>query len=144
MTPQEPDPLAEMEARKDAAYFERNQVVAAFAKAAIGLGLRAGRKRTFIEDWSPDWHNCVYIDLPSGQVSWHYHDSHAALFEALPTYVGEWDGHDTPEKYRRLDAFQPPVRCSNCGCLDSLHDPFGCTRCNEGAAACRRGVPNRG
>src|SRR5688572_27159737 len=41
--------LAEMEARKDAAYEERNRVVAAFAKAALLLGHRAGVARTAIE-----------------------------------------------------------------------------------------------
>ena len=94
--------LAQMEMRKDAAYLERNQVVAALASLALDLGYRAGIARTAIEGWSDDWHGCVYIDLPTGQVSWHYHDSHAHLFDFLPHYDGEWDGHDTPEKYRRV------------------------------------------
>lgn len=97
------DALKDMEARKDAAYEERNRVVAALAAMALGHGWIAGRARTSIPGWSEDWHGCVYIDLPSGQVSWHYHDSHAHLFEFLPTYMGEWDGHDTPEKYRRVE-----------------------------------------
>lgn len=83
--------------RKDAAYLERNQVVAALAKC-----FPSGTAKTAIEGWSEDWHGCVYIDLPTGQVSWHYHDSHAHLFADLPPYAGSWDGHDTPEKYRRL------------------------------------------
>jgi hypothetical protein len=95
--------LEEMRARKDGAYEERNQVVAAFARAAISLGCKAGIARTAIEGWSEDWHGCVYIDLPSGQVSWHFHDSQAHYFEGLPAYDGEWDGHDTPEKYRRVN-----------------------------------------
>jgi hypothetical protein len=93
------DKLAEMEARKDAAYLERNQVVAALARC-----FPSGIADTAIEGWSADWHGCVYIDLPTGQVSWHFHDSHAHLFEDLPQYDGKWDGHDTPEKYRRLAA----------------------------------------
>jgi hypothetical protein len=91
--------LADMKARKDAAYLERNRVVAALAKV-----YPSGTTRTAIEGWSEDWHGCVYIDLPTGQVSWHYHDSHAHLFADLPPYPGRWDGHDTPEKYRRLAA----------------------------------------
>lgn len=91
--------LVEMEARKDAAYLERNQVVAALAKA-----FPSGVARTAIEGWSEDWHGCVYIDLPTGQASWHYHDSQAYLFNGIPHYLGAWDGHDTPEKYRRLAA----------------------------------------
>ena len=89
--------VAELEVRKDAAYLERNQVVAALASV-----FPSGTKQTNIEGWSRDWHGCVYIDLPTGQVSWHYHDSQAHLFEHLSVYAGEWDGHDTEEKYRRV------------------------------------------
>lgn len=92
----------EMEARKDGAYEERNQVVAALAHLAVHMGWKAGIARTAIEGWSDDWHGCVYINLPSGQVSWHFHDSHAHLFRGLPPYTDAWDGHDTPEKYRRV------------------------------------------
>jgi hypothetical protein len=38
----------------------------------------------------PAW-PVVYIDLPTGQVSWH-----------MPAYGGEYDGHTTPEKYQRI------------------------------------------
>ena len=93
--------LADMEARKDAAYYERNQVVAALAKC-----FPSGVARTAIEGWSKDWHGCVYIDLPTGQVSWHFHDSQAHLFAGLPPYAGKWDGHDTTEKYRRVGALE--------------------------------------
>lgn len=96
--------LEEMRARKDGAYEERNRCVSLIARMALAMGFSAGTARTAIEGWSEDWHGCVYVDLPSGQVSWHYHDSHAHLFEDLPGYIGKWDGHDTPEKYRRVDA----------------------------------------
>ena len=81
---------------------ERNQVVAALARL-----YPSGLKRTAIEGWWDGWHGCVHIDLPTGQVSWHYHDSQAFLFDGLPSYAGEWDGHDTEEKYRRLAALNP-------------------------------------
>lgn len=93
--------LAEMEARKDAAYLERNQVVAALASA-----FPSGITRTAIPGWSDDWHGCVYIDLPTGQASWHYHDSHAHLFAHLPLYTKPWDGHTTEQKYERLAALK--------------------------------------
>lgn len=93
------DQLAAMEARKDAAYLERNQVVAALAKC-----FPSGVGRTAIEGWSEDWHGCVYIDLPTGQAGWHFHDSQAYLFEGLPEYDGAWDGHTTEVKYQRLAA----------------------------------------
>ena len=95
-----------LELAKDGAYLERNKCVALIARMALSMGLKAGRARTAIEGWSADWHGCIYIDLPSGQVSWHYHDSQESLFSRLPCYAGSWDGHDTPEKYRRVaDAF---------------------------------------
>lgn len=36
----------------------------------------------------------VYIVLPTGQVSWH-----------MPEWGGTYDGHTTPRKYTRIDAF---------------------------------------
>lgn len=87
---------------KDLAYLERNRCVALLASLALAAGWCAGTRRIAIEGWSEDWHGCVYIELPAGQVSWHYHDSHAHLFAHLPAYPGEWDGHDTAEKYRRV------------------------------------------
>jgi hypothetical protein len=92
--------LLDMESRKDAAYLERNRVVAALASV-----FPSGTARTAIGGWSEDWHGCVYIDLPTGQVSWHYHDSQACLFEHLPPYKGTWDGHTTDEKYDRIARF---------------------------------------
>ena len=89
--------VIEIEGRKDAAYLERNRLVALLSKL-----FPAGKKRTAIEGWSEDWHGCVYIDLPTGQASWHYHDSQAYLFDHLPEYQGEWDGHTTEEKYGRI------------------------------------------
>lgn len=91
--------VAAERAAKDAAYEERNRVVAALARL-----FPAGLKRTNIPGWDEEWHGCVYIDTPAGQLSWHFHDSQAHLFSGLPSYGGEWDGHDTSEKYRRLAA----------------------------------------
>ena len=88
-------------AAKDGAYLERNQLVALLSKV-----FPAGKKQTAIEGWSEDWHGCVYIDLPTGQASWHYHDSQAYLFDHLPEYQGVWDGHTTDEKYERIAAIQ--------------------------------------
>lgn len=88
-------------AAKDGAYLERNQLVALLSKV-----FPAGKKQTAIEGWSEDWHGCVYIDLPTGQASWHYHDSQAYLFDHLPEYQGVWDGHTTDEKYERIAAIK--------------------------------------
>ena len=95
--------LEEMTSRKNAAYRERNRVVAALAHC-----FPSGIRKTSIQGWSDDWHNCVYIDLPSGQVSWHYHDSEVGLFKDLPPYEKEWDGHTTEQKYERLAKLSTP------------------------------------
>lgn len=92
--PTEPD-------RVDFVYRERNRVVAALAKH-----YPAGTARNPIDGWEPEWFNVVYIDLPTGQVSWHFHDRDAPLFAFLPAYAGKWDGHNTKEKYRRVDALE--------------------------------------
>lgn len=89
---------------KDGAYEERNQCVALIARMVIEAGGFACKTKTAIEGWSEDWHGCVYIGLPTGQVSWHYHESHAWMFNELPEIDETWDGHDTPEKYRRVNA----------------------------------------
>jgi hypothetical protein len=75
--------LAEAREAKDSAYRERNQVVAALAKL-----FPSGTKATDIPSWDPEWNGCVYIDLPTGQASWHYHVSDEALFSNLPPYAG--------------------------------------------------------
>jgi len=95
--------------QKDAAYEERNKVVAALAHLyPSGLLPTPG--------WL-EWSGCVYIDLPTGQVSWHYHDSHAPMFAGLPPYTKEWDGHTTEEKYARLAALKNYRKCQN-GCTE--------------------------
>jgi hypothetical protein len=103
----------DLQAEKDAAYRERDRVVALVARMAISLGWRAGLRSHEPDPdptWDEDWKNVVLIDLPSGQVSWHYHDSERPLFASLPPYPDHWDGHDTAEKYRRVEAAaaQPP------------------------------------
>jgi hypothetical protein len=99
--------LEEMRERKDDAYHERNQCVALIVRMALQLGLNAGvgfHEDKTGEEWDPEWRTIVFIDLPSGQVSWHLHDSQKYLIKDLPVYFSPWDGHDTPEKYRRVNA----------------------------------------
>lgn len=86
-----------LRADRDKAYYERNRVVAALAHV-----FPAGIRKTDIEGWEPEWHNCVFIDTPAGQLSWHYHDRDIEAFADLPAYQRPWDGHTTEEKYERL------------------------------------------
>lgn len=81
----------------DAAYNERNYLVALLARL-----YPSGIRPTTIEGWDPVWQNCVYIDTPAGQVSYHYHDKEARMFEGLPPYTREWDGHDKLMVHMRL------------------------------------------
>jgi hypothetical protein len=96
---------------KNAAYHERDQVVALVARMALALGWRAGLRRHEPDPdpaWEEGWENVVAIDLPTGMVTWHYHDSERSLFASLPPYPDHWDGHDTREKYRRVNAALAP------------------------------------
>jgi hypothetical protein len=99
-----PEEVAQLRAQKDQAYAERNRLVAAFAAMALWQGWRVGLGRHVGENWEDDWRNIVFIDLPSGQVSWHIHDSELQQFAFLPQYKGAWDGHSNEEKYQRLAA----------------------------------------
>ncbi len=91
-------------ALKDSAYGERNKVVALLARMAVALGWRAGIGLHPLSDkaWEPDWRTIVFIDLPTGQATWHFHDSERRLLDGLPAYGEAWDGHSTGEKYRRV------------------------------------------
>jgi len=91
-------------------YAERAQCVLALARAAQAMGCVVG----FRDD--PDlgadagpatmW-PVLFIDLPTGQVSWHLHESNRFSAPDIGDYLGEWDRHDTAEKYRRLAAWRP-------------------------------------
>jgi hypothetical protein len=89
----------------DKAYTERSQLVALLARL-----YPAGIRRTEIAGWDPEWEGCVYIELPTGQVSWHYHDREAYLFEGLPAYTKPWDGHTTEQKYERIERLRKGKR----------------------------------
>jgi len=84
---------------KQTPYTERNRLV-----ALLTTKFHAGVAVTAIEGWDKEWHNCVYIDFPWGQASWHYHDRDAHLFSHLPPYEEEWDGHTTQEKYAAIES----------------------------------------
>lgn len=103
--------LIDMEARKDAAYLERNRLV-----ALLSTLFPAGRARTAIDGWSEDWHGCVYINLPTGQVSWHYHDSQAHLFAHLPPLHGRMGRphHRAEVRPHRCSYFTNPLGVLKC------------------------------
>lgn len=96
--------LEDIRAQKDNAYAERNKVLVLLASMAMRLGCRVGVGQHDHADtaWEFDWRTILFIDLPSGQASWHFHDSETHLLDGLPRYPDTWDGHSTPEKYERV------------------------------------------
>lgn len=91
--------IGELEAQKDGAYQERDRLVAALSKL-----FPATLARHEGADWEDEWRNIVFIDLPTGQASWHIHDSELPQFAHLSQSNPKWDGHTTEEKYARLAA----------------------------------------
>lgn len=58
--------------------------------AARRLGIPAGIR---LDPKEPDW-PVVFIELPTGQVTWH-----------IEQHKQEWDNHTTEEKHERVRAF---------------------------------------
>lgn len=50
----------------------------------------------------PDW-PVVYVELPTGQASWHISPDDWWIFACVPRKHGApWDGHTTEDKYQRI------------------------------------------
>ena len=86
------------ESQPDEAYLDRNLLVVAFAKLALHRGLPVS-VRTSDASWA-----IVYVNLPTGQVSWHVPSCTPGLHELQSVAGGlaEWDGHDIEVKRGRL------------------------------------------
>jgi len=98
--------IERLKLQRDGAYRERDLCVVLIAKLARAKGYRVGiGKHSDYTDSEPhdkEWSNVLYIDLPCGQVSWHFRDDELVLFEGFPRYEGTYDGHSTEEKYHRV------------------------------------------
>ena len=82
---------------KNRAYEERNRVVALLA-ALFPSSLERDPAQPR-DEWS--W--VVLIELPAGQVSWHFNADLLPLFDHVPRHTGRgWDGHTTEQKYARV------------------------------------------
>lgn len=75
-------------AEKD--YEVRNGMIIDALGYARYIGLNAGIR---IDPSEPEW-PVVFIELPTGQISWH-----------IPQHSVSWDGHTTEEKYRRINEY---------------------------------------
>jgi hypothetical protein len=92
--------LEQVKKSRDNAYWERNQLVAALSKIYPSY---LGYHEISDKSWDKDWMNIVYMELPTGQVSWHIHKSDLENFSHLRDYIKiKWDGHSTEEKYDRI------------------------------------------
>jgi hypothetical protein len=76
--PSEPAPIPPGEPLSSV-YHERNMLVCALSKIYPSL---LGRHPSD-QEWDDDWRWIVYVNLPTGQVSWHIHDSELSLFDHL-------------------------------------------------------------
>ncbi len=68
-------------------YDRRYRLIIHAMALATEVGMQVGIR---LDPGEPEW-PVVYIELPTGQVTWH-----------MPQHSHEWDGHDTQEKYRRV------------------------------------------
>ncbi len=120
-------------AQLDAVYNERNRCVAALCSMAQRLSWSTWLGKHEPADdptWDKEWLNVVYINLPTGQVSWHIHDRDLPLFAHVggANKPGVWDGHTTDQKYKRLAAISYSVkRCVACG-VDLIQGPTALDR----------------
>lgn len=80
--------------QNDTNYEARYPLVLWAVSTAADEGLPAGFRNDPSE---PDW-PVAYIELPTGQVSWH-----------LPQHPTAWDGHSTATKYARCRAYAEAV-----------------------------------
>jgi hypothetical protein len=81
-------------------------------RAHLAAHLAAGYPSVLVEGAdaeAPDW-PVLFVKLPTGQVSWHISPDDLGLFGHVRRTIGgmpdapAWDGHDTAEKYARVDA----------------------------------------
>jgi len=91
-----------IETEQDKVYRERNRLAALCGVMALKLGFKAGVKKHQGDDFKKDRENIIYIDLPTGQISYHIKDCELNIFEIFPDYNDEFDGHDFDEKYKRI------------------------------------------
>jgi hypothetical protein len=83
----------------DDVYQDRNLVVQLAAILAQRLGFQVW---VGVDKDEPDW-PVIYIDLPTGQVSWHI-PQHELIAKLNPSEE-KWDGHSPEEKQQRIREF---------------------------------------
>lgn len=72
----------------------------------VGYRVYLGKDKTAVQGWE----NVLYIEIPTGQISWHFPEHEWYLFSMhghIPNDATEyaWDGHGVEIKYRRIQDF---------------------------------------
>ena len=82
-------------AKNDENYKVRNPLVLQALVLAQQVGYEVGFR---FDPSEPEW-PVAFIELPTGQISWH-----------LPQHIRAWDTHTVEQKFVRIDAFSELVR----------------------------------
>lgn len=97
--------LVAAQAERDEARDERDKAYTERAALVAYLTAVYPSEITPAESDSGAW-NLVFVATPSGQMSWHLHEDDVVEWfqhlANLPETGVTWDGHTTPEKYKRL------------------------------------------
>lgn len=89
-----------VEEARDPVYKERDALVCVLSKC---FPSHLTRHPDSDKEWEDDWRWIVCVHLPTGQATWHIHDSERGMFKHLSVFEdNHWDGHTTEEKYQRL------------------------------------------
>ena len=92
--------------RLNRAYKERNTSVILSALLAAELGYKSGWGKDGNESWDDEWRTVVYIDLPTGQVSWHMDPETSEIARSLlPLYKGKWNGTFASRESTYVEAY---------------------------------------
>ena len=84
----------------DDIYSERDKILVLLARWALEQGYPVG---VGIDAEQPEiWKYILFIELPTGQISWHLLEPELEWFSFLPDYTEPWDGHTRSEKYERV------------------------------------------
>lgn len=84
---------------KETAYTERAKLVALLTRLFPAY---IAQHDSNDASWDREWLTIVFVQLPTGQASWHIHLNDIPLFDHLKDGENNWDGHKTEEKYQRV------------------------------------------
>ena len=93
------DEITEQRKWKETAYTERAKLIALLTRLYPS---HVAQHDSSDASWDQEWLTIIFVQLPTGQASWHIHLNDIPLFDHLPDGENNWDGHTTDEKYQRV------------------------------------------